>query len=513
MRWTRRRLKCVLFRDGHFASYSGSAPLQHHYDDSYPHSTTESFFELDPSLPLPTQEQLDQAYAAYPLALPPQLPATTIFTWEEVTTAPALSSSASGSTSLQGVSVTGLVSRDEWLRLGGFEELGAGQNRREPEEQPLDHRRGASDLGSTAGHHVLPTPSLPPLPDLPPHAQIRLEAARTRCSTSSFSAFPRRSSRAVYVIPSSTQPRHLSHQSPEAPPSPSDSPSFSVSERPRVTLPPILEPKSSESRAKSHARRSSVGHIPRPRNAFILFRQHAVGTNLVSKGSAVASEDDPEAYDKGKRKGPTQQNVSQAVGAIWRALPVHERAHWDQMAEEEKRRHREMYPDYKYAPKPKSERRKVGAGKKAAPSRDVGVEEDLKVDDSLPVVKRRRVLSGSAGDAVAPPSPLAPPVAPLRSTFALPPARPTLQRKFRSGSLEAPSSIAITSTSPDSSASTTAASTVAEAIDPALISAGVPFKTTYPYSHAPHEYHFGAQDLFTAPETSLESLFGGKVAR
>ncbi|KAM0751909.1 hypothetical protein T439DRAFT_287989, partial [Meredithblackwellia eburnea MCA 4105] len=76
----------------------------------------------------------------------------------------------------------------------------------------------------------------------------------------------------------------------------------------------------------------SLTHIPRPRNAFILFRSHAVSTNLIPRDLGVTDH----------------KNISKIVGEVWRGLSSEERGVWELMAEEEKRVHRERWPGYKY---------------------------------------------------------------------------------------------------------------------------------------------------------------------
>ncbi|KAJ7280227.1 high mobility group box domain-containing protein, partial [Mycena rebaudengoi] len=83
---------------------------------------------------------------------------------------------------------------------------------------------------------------------------------------------------------------------------------------------------------KSHARKQPRGHIPRPRNAFILFR-----------------------CDYGRQKQRTtkecdQNDISRMVGDVWRNMSEVERAPWVMLADEEKKAHAAVYPDYKYTP-------------------------------------------------------------------------------------------------------------------------------------------------------------------
>ncbi|KAJ7736719.1 high mobility group box domain-containing protein, partial [Mycena maculata] len=70
--------------------------------------------------------------------------------------------------------------------------------------------------------------------------------------------------------------------------------------------------------------------IPRPRNAFILFR-----------------------CDYGRQNQRTvkdrdQNDVSRMVGNIWRNMTEDQKAPWVVMAEAEKQKHAVTYPSYKY---------------------------------------------------------------------------------------------------------------------------------------------------------------------
>ncbi|GAA5836027.1 hypothetical protein JCM3766R1_005133 [Sporobolomyces carnicolor] len=137
---------------------------------------------------------------------------------------------------------------------------------------------------------------------------------------------------------------------------------------------------------KSHGRKTSVGHIPRPRNAFILFRSHLVNSGSLPKTTVVfqekkEKEDRNEVVAGGgvrRRDGSPaaaadqeeeevsmttttmmvpvvkavdHKNVSKIVGEIWRRLGPDEKREWEELAEREKQQHREKYPDYKFRPK------------------------------------------------------------------------------------------------------------------------------------------------------------------
>ncbi|KAA1473165.1 hypothetical protein DENSPDRAFT_746684, partial [Dentipellis sp. KUC8613] len=71
--------------------------------------------------------------------------------------------------------------------------------------------------------------------------------------------------------------------------------------------------------------------VPRPRNAFILFRCDFVAQNKV-----------PRSVEKDHR------NISRIAGRIWQSMSDSQRAPWVSMAEQEKERHRQVYPEYQY---------------------------------------------------------------------------------------------------------------------------------------------------------------------
>ncbi|KAJ5988053.1 hypothetical protein N7481_003263 [Penicillium waksmanii] len=73
--------------------------------------------------------------------------------------------------------------------------------------------------------------------------------------------------------------------------------------------------------------------IPRPRNAFILYRQH--------HQAAVVSHN----------PGLANPEISKIIGMQWRALTEGEKNKWRALAEEEKARHAQQYPTYRYQPK------------------------------------------------------------------------------------------------------------------------------------------------------------------
>ncbi|KAJ5224075.1 hypothetical protein N7468_008617 [Penicillium chermesinum] len=73
--------------------------------------------------------------------------------------------------------------------------------------------------------------------------------------------------------------------------------------------------------------------VPRPRNAFILYRQH-YQAQVVAHNPGMANPD-----------------ISKIIGGQWRSLSDEEKAKWRELAEEEKIRHNQQYPGYRYQPR------------------------------------------------------------------------------------------------------------------------------------------------------------------
>ncbi|KAL2184859.1 hypothetical protein L209DRAFT_744144 [Thermothelomyces heterothallicus CBS 203.75] len=73
--------------------------------------------------------------------------------------------------------------------------------------------------------------------------------------------------------------------------------------------------------------------IPRPRNAFILYRQHHQA-RVVQQNPRLAN---PE--------------ISKIIGEQWRAESEEAKSQWKLLAEEEKQRHQRQHPDYRYQPR------------------------------------------------------------------------------------------------------------------------------------------------------------------
>ncbi|KAL1959535.1 hypothetical protein VTO42DRAFT_1980 [Malbranchea cinnamomea] len=72
--------------------------------------------------------------------------------------------------------------------------------------------------------------------------------------------------------------------------------------------------------------------IPRPRNSFILFRQHT------------------QAEVAAQHPGLPNPDISKIIGKRWRTLSDEVKLEWKHLAEEEKLRHMQRYPGYQYKP-------------------------------------------------------------------------------------------------------------------------------------------------------------------
>ncbi|KAI1786305.1 hypothetical protein LXA43DRAFT_1065206 [Ganoderma leucocontextum] len=131
----------------------------------------------------------------------------------------------------------------------------------------------------------------------------------------------------------------------ESDPAPSSSPTHDALVDPQTPLSsPPNYPGSTPPRC-SHSRKKKPGHIPRPPNAFLIFRS--------------------DLWNKEKIKSSVERDhrqISRIAGRYWQELSDAERAPYHVLAEEAKRLHAQMYPDYKYSPvyrKDKATKRKA----------------------------------------------------------------------------------------------------------------------------------------------------------
>ncbi|KAI5310696.1 hypothetical protein KEM55_003316 [Ascosphaera atra] len=101
-----------------------------------------------------------------------------------------------------------------------------------------------------------------------------------------------------------------------------------------LTTPPADSPNGANSKLPSRFCLCQPDRkIPRPRNAFILFRQHL-------QLSVVA-----------QNPGLSNPEISKIIGNQWQMMSPEAKQQWKDLAEEEKMRHQQQYPDYRYQPR------------------------------------------------------------------------------------------------------------------------------------------------------------------
>ncbi|KAF8539982.1 hypothetical protein BDD12DRAFT_987178 [Trichophaea hybrida] len=88
--------------------------------------------------------------------------------------------------------------------------------------------------------------------------------------------------------------------------------------------------------------------IPRPRNAFILFRQH--------HHAAVVAQ----------YPGKPNPEISKIIGQMWKRSGDEVKAVWQSHADEEKRQHLQRYPQYRYQPRRSGKKNAAAAAAAAA---------------------------------------------------------------------------------------------------------------------------------------------------
>lgn len=130
--------------------------------------------------------------------------------------------------------------------------------------------------------------------------------------------------------------------------SPSTPEPLSPGSQPRL-FPPSETPAPPPTRKRQPpGKRRSQGYIPRPPNAFMLFRadfvrqKHVPGSIETNHGS-----------------------LSKIIGSCWRSLPIDEKKVWEQRAKQEKAAHKIQYPHYRFRPVHNKNKKKTGEGNTA----------------------------------------------------------------------------------------------------------------------------------------------------
>ncbi|KAF6763288.1 hypothetical protein DFP72DRAFT_528636 [Ephemerocybe angulata] len=124
---------------------------------------------------------------------------------------------------------------------------------------------------------------------------------------------------------------------------------------------PASSPPSSATNSKSpttaHGRKKPASHIPRPPNAFILFRSSFIRSRHVSTGVET-----------------NHSTLSKIIGLTWQNLPEEERQVWHRKAKQAEAEHRAKFPAYAF--KPLHGRLKAGGGKRKV--REVGPKDHVR---------------------------------------------------------------------------------------------------------------------------------------
>ena len=124
-------------------------------------------------------------------------------------------------------------------------------------------------------------------------------------------------------------------------------------ESPTSTLfPPVATPAPPSRKRCPPGKRRSQGYIPRPPNAFMLFRadfvrqKHVPGSIETNHGSLS------KIIGQFLSICFTSRHFSRPhhIGNCWRALPLEEKRVWEVKAKHAKAEHKQMYPNYRFRP-------------------------------------------------------------------------------------------------------------------------------------------------------------------
>ncbi|OCH94018.1 hypothetical protein OBBRIDRAFT_770585 [Obba rivulosa] len=145
-------------------------------------------------------------------------------------------------------------------------------------------------------------------------------------------------------------------------------------------FPPSEAPPSQPSRRRiPPGKRPSQGYIPRPANAFMLFRREFVRQKHVP-GSIETNH----------------CSLSKIIGNCWRALPLEEKRIWEVRAKEEKAAHQKRHPNYKYRPVHKKKKEKEDAAAKRKEKTPLAESDERRCEDVAQLL-----LQGKKGDELA----------------------------------------------------------------------------------------------------------------
>ena len=173
---------------------------------------------------------------------------------------------------------------------------------------------------------------------------------------------------------------------------------------------------------KSHTRRQADGHVPRPRNRFMIFRS--------------------DVWASGKITEIHHGEISRMVGGLWKRVSESRKMVYDSMSKEEKKEHDRKYPGYKYAPNVKrgdtvKRRRKTVDEKLASEAQGKQLAQLLSKGTES---KDSKIAAQKIGSTVA----TVPPSSNLNSKKRLPSKKKVIQRKASKAPLKSTSGIRVT---------------------------------------------------------------------
>ena len=99
---------------------------------------------------------------------------------------------------------------------------------------------------------------------------------------------------------------------------------------------------------KKRRGRRTEERVPRPRNAFIIFRSHYI--NSLKVNSPTSSIQDDRKCTLSTSSDNQQNELSKQAAKVWNKMNLEERKPYAEHAKKEKEWHRRMYPDYMYCP-------------------------------------------------------------------------------------------------------------------------------------------------------------------
>ncbi|CAK5278310.1 unnamed protein product [Mycena citricolor] len=163
-------------------------------------------------------------------------------------------------------------------------------------------------------------------------------------------------------------------------------------------------------------RSADAPRIPRPPNAFILFRASFIRGISVSDGASPAAMPSSSHSDTSLSTAPSAAlptDLSAIAGAAWAALGADQKSQWYDKAKEERERHRERFPGYTYTPRNRTREkgRRTSSMSAASSSSSDGASgsstKEKRIKRDIPPTDHERcahiaalILSGLAGPAL-----------------------------------------------------------------------------------------------------------------